>query len=105
MATERLAVPEEATGSRLDQFLAVPVGSRSKAQSLIEARLVRVDGAPRSKRHLVKPGEVVELLHDESAPSADTSPSDVPFTIAYEDEHLLVVDKPEGVVVHPARGH
>jgi 23S rRNA pseudouridine1911/1915/1917 synthase len=97
-----LEVPAEAGGMRLDRFLAEPVGSRAKAQSLIEAKLVRVDGRVRPKRHVVQVGERIEV-DDEPAPAVE--PSEAPFAIAYEDEHLLVVDKPAGVVVHPARGH
>jgi 23S rRNA pseudouridine1911/1915/1917 synthase len=63
-----------------------------------------VDGAVQRKRHLVATGEMIEV--DDSA--RDSAPAPVgaaPFEVAYEDEHLLVVDKPAGVVVHPARGH
>jgi 23S rRNA pseudouridine1911/1915/1917 synthase len=98
-----LRVPEEAGGLRLDRFLSEPVGSRAQAQTLIEAGLVRVDGRPRPKRHTVRPGEMVTVrARAEIAPEPG---SDVRFEVAYEDEHLLVVDKPAGVVVHPARGH
>jgi 23S rRNA pseudouridine1911/1915/1917 synthase len=65
---------------------------------------VRVDGQIRPKRHLVRPGEVVEVEAG-PAPVADAARSDAPFEVPYEDSHLLVVDKPAGVVVHPARGH
>jgi 23S rRNA pseudouridine1911/1915/1917 synthase len=97
-----LEVPAEAGGMRLDRFLAEPLGSRAKAQSLIEAQLVRVDGRTRPKRHVVQVGERIEV-DDEPAPAVE--PSEAPFAVAYEDEYLLVVDKPAGVVVHPARGH
>jgi 23S rRNA pseudouridine1911/1915/1917 synthase len=98
-----LRVPEEAAGTRLDRFLAGPLGSRSHAQSLIDAHRVLVDGRPRPKRHLVSPGELIEI---EEAPVPPEVPaSDAPYTVAYEDDHLLIVDKPAGVVVHPARGH
>jgi 23S rRNA pseudouridine1911/1915/1917 synthase len=94
-------------GTRLDVFLASrpEVGSRSTAQRLIDAGWVTVDGRKRPKRHLVTPGErVVAVLADPAAAAAPDEP--VPdFGIAYEDEHLIVVDKPAGVVVHPARGH
>src|SRR5690606_33965255 len=73
------------------------------AQRLIDAGLVRVDGAPRPKRHRVAPGERIEVLPDPAPPAE--RPVEVPFAIAYEDPHLLVVDKPAGVVVHPAPGH
>lgn len=100
-----LRVPPEAAGERLDALLAEPLGSRSRAQRLIDAGRVTVDGRPRPKRHRVSPGELVSV--DESdlraAPEPDGEPA--PFAVAYEDEHLLIVDKPAGVVVHPARGH
>ena len=91
---------------RLDRFLAAPLGSRARAQALIDAGQVQVDGRPRPKRHAVTPGEVVTITAGEApALSPSPEPEGAPFTIAYEDEHLLVVDKPAGVVVHPARGH
>jgi 23S rRNA pseudouridine1911/1915/1917 synthase len=102
MAAEFL-VAEEAAGTRLDRFLAGPVGSRARAQSLIDAGRVRVDGYVRPKRHLVRAGERVEVEHEAQHEVAVSAY--IPFGIAYEDEHLLIVDKPAGVVVHPARGH
>ena len=104
MTPVELRVPDEAAGTRLDRFLATPLGSRARAQSLIDDGRVRVDGAVRPKRHLVAAGEAIEIDDAivEPGPVPDES---APFEIAYEDEHLLVVDKPAGVVVHPARGH
>jgi 23S rRNA pseudouridine1911/1915/1917 synthase len=103
MARE-LTVPPEAAGERLDVFLAAHAGSRTAAQRLIDGGHVTVDGEPRPKRHALAGGETVAI----EEPAARTSDADVPpaaFTVAYEDEHLLVIDKPPGVVVHPARGH
>jgi 23S rRNA pseudouridine1911/1915/1917 synthase len=102
----RIEVDAAAEGERLDQLLAQPLGSRSAAQRLIDAGLVTVDGEVRPKRHRVAVGERIEVL-PEPAGAAATGPAadEVPFAILYEDEHLLVVDKPAGVVVHPARGH
>ena len=104
MSGETLRVPEAAAGTRLDRFLAAAVGSRARAQALIDAGLVRVDGSLLPKRHLVRGGEAVEI---EGLPveAAAAAAEPAPFDVAYEDEHLLVVDKPAGVVVHPARGH
>jgi 23S rRNA pseudouridine1911/1915/1917 synthase len=96
-------VPAEAAGERLDVFLAPHAGSRTAAQRLIDDGLVRVDGRPRPKRYTLAGGETVTI---EERPSGDEP--DVPdarFAIAYEDEHLLVVDKPAGVVVHPGQGN
>jgi 23S rRNA pseudouridine1911/1915/1917 synthase len=99
----RLEATDGDAGERLDSFLAVPLGSRAKAQRLIDAGLVTVDGTERPKRHKLAVGEVVEVAPE---PEAELEPAgDAPFAIAYEDEHLLIVDKPPGVVVHPAPGH
>ena len=101
----RLTVPTAADGARLDRFLATPLGSRARAQAAIEAGAVLVDGYPRAKRHELRPGQVIEVRHA-AAPEPDVRGGEtVSFRIAYEDAHLLVVDKPAGVVVHPARGH
>ena len=96
-------VGDGAAGTRLDRFLAGPLGSRARAQSLIDRQRVWVDGRVRPKRYTIRVGERVEVDAVDEVPEVD--PTDVPFGIAYEDEHLLIVDKPAGVVVHPARGH
>jgi 23S rRNA pseudouridine1911/1915/1917 synthase len=99
-----LRVPADAAGTRLDQFLAEPLGSRARAQRLIDAGLVLVDGRLRPKRHPLRGGELVEAEEPE-LPPASAEPDPAPFRIAYEDDQLLVVDKPAGVVVHPGRGN
>jgi len=96
------ATPDD-EGTRLDAFLAGPLGSRARAQRLIAAGAVLVDGQPAPKRHLVTAGQLVTVDEPEEAPAADLP--DAPYAVPYADEHLLVVDKPAGVVVHPARGH
>jgi 23S rRNA pseudouridine1911/1915/1917 synthase len=98
-----MRVPADAAGERLDVFLAGAVGSRTRAQRLIEEGHVTVDGAPRPKRHVLAGGETVRVDEPEVEPEPAVAPA--PFRIAYEDEHLLVVDKPAGVVVHPGQGH
>jgi 23S rRNA pseudouridine1911/1915/1917 synthase len=100
----RLEVPPAAGGVRLDRFLAEPLGSRAKAQTLIDSQRVRVDGRIRPKRHLVSAGELIDVDPGEAGP-AEVEEVAARFEVPYEDEHLLVVDKPAGVVVHPARGH
>lgn len=99
-----LTVGPEQAGLRLDQFLAAPLGSRAHAQELIEARRVRLNGRARPKRALVQAGDRIEV-EEQPVPAPAGQQSDASFTAIYEDEHLLVVEKPAGVVVHPARGH
>jgi 23S rRNA pseudouridine1911/1915/1917 synthase len=103
-STLRLAVPAEAAGTRLDRFLSEPLGSRARAQALIDAGRVHVNGRPRPKRHAVSSGDVIVVTPDDPVIPPAPEPA-VAFTVAYEDEHLLIVDKPAGLVVHPARGH
>lgn len=106
MAAERIriTVREGEAGMRLDRLLAEPLGSRARAQRLIDSGRVRVDGRIRPKRHAVSGGELIEV--EPAGEHAEDAPDErAPFTIAYQDEFLLVVDKPAGVVVHPARGH
>jgi 23S rRNA pseudouridine1911/1915/1917 synthase len=95
----------EDEGLRLDAFLAArgATPSRAAAQRLIEAGAVTVDGRPRPKNHRVAAGEHVTL-----APAADegAEAATVPeFEVVFEDDDLLVVDKPAGLVTHPASGH
>jgi 23S rRNA pseudouridine1911/1915/1917 synthase len=99
---ELRATPDD-EGTRLDAFLAGPLGSRARAQRLIEAGAVLVDGERAPKRHLMSAGERVSVDEPEETRAADAP--DAPYAVPYADEHLLVVDKPAGVVVHPARGH
>jgi 23S rRNA pseudouridine1911/1915/1917 synthase len=100
-------VPDDAAGTRLDRYLAsLPaVRSRAVAGRLLADDGVRVDGQVRPKSHRLVGGEELEL----ELPPADADDrlvaEDVPMRIAYADEHLLVVDKPAGIVVHPAPGH
>jgi 23S rRNA pseudouridine1911/1915/1917 synthase len=104
---ELVAGPEHA-GERIDVALArIPeIGSRSAAQRLVDAGAVTVDGEPRPKRHRLTPGERVEVTVEPPEP-VDPGPAGegVPHEVVFEDEHLIVVDKPAGVVVHPSAGH
>ncbi len=99
-------VPDEAAGERLDRFLAsLPeVGSRSVAERLLEMGTVLVDGQSLDKSRRLSGGE--ELEFEPPEPEVTTlEPEQMDLRIAYEDEHLMVVDKPAGLVVHPGSGH
>jgi 23S rRNA pseudouridine1911/1915/1917 synthase len=105
MPPDELEVPGEAAGQRLDAWLAeaVPGLSRSRAASLIEADGVRVDGVPRAKNHRLRGGERVQVI--DRQPAAEPVPEGPAARIAWENRDLLVIDKPSGLVVHPAPGH
>jgi 23S rRNA pseudouridine1911/1915/1917 synthase len=104
LARFRFRVPDDEAGSRLDRVLATrpEIGSRARAERLLADGLVEVDGALLPKSHRLEGGEqvAVELPPE---PELEAEPMEIP--ILWEDEHLLVVDKPAGVVVHPAGRH
>ena len=104
--TRRLRVPEDAGGERLDRFLAgvAEIGSRGAAERLLDEGRVLVDGAEQAKSYKLVGGEEVSFEPPRPVP-ATVQPEEMELRLAYEDEHLLVVDKPAGVVVHPAPGH
>jgi 23S rRNA pseudouridine1911/1915/1917 synthase len=97
----RLVVPSEAAGERLDRFLASRLGSRAAAERAVEAG-ARVDGAERAKSFRLAGGEELELVDVAEAPLPERPPRP---PVVWEDEHVLVVDKPAGLVVHPGAGH
>jgi 23S rRNA pseudouridine1911/1915/1917 synthase len=109
MSVETLTVPEEHDGARLDVVLADVCGSRSRAQRAIAEGSVRVDGSPANpgqKRLAVRAGQTVEVdLGTLVQPIGEVRRDAPPVDVRYEDEHLLVVDKPAGLVVHQGAGH
>ena len=106
MAQHTITVSDEGDGLRLDRFLASVLAehSRSQIQRLIKDGQVQLDGRPAKSNHAVKVGQSISLDIPEPAPSALT-PEALPLPIVYQDHDLLVVDKPAGMVVHPAAGH
>jgi 23S rRNA pseudouridine1911/1915/1917 synthase len=95
-------VPSTAAGTRLDKFLAEALGSRAAAERAVSAGAL-VDGIARPKSHRLGGGEVVTLADEPELVLSQHTLPDVP--LAYEDEHILVVDKPAGLVVHSGAGH
>jgi 23S rRNA pseudouridine1911/1915/1917 synthase len=94
-------------GERLDVALGGDprVGSRAAAVKLIEAGAVTVDGQKRQKRYTLKEGERIDVRPVEPPPPDTAGGDEVEFDVVYEDDHLMVVDKAAGVVVHPSAGH
>ncbi|MCR5825788.1 MAG: RluA family pseudouridine synthase [Oscillospiraceae bacterium] len=101
-----LLTTEEAKGARLDAFVAERVEgvSRAAAAKLIERGAVLVDGAPAAKSAKLTGRETVAVTLPEPEP-IDAQPQDIPLDVVYEDADVIVVNKPAGLVVHPAPGH
>lgn len=100
-----LPVNDEMGGTRLDSFVASSSElSRSYAQSLLESGLILVNGKNVKKNYKACAGDVVTVSLPEPEPD-DALPQDIPLDIVYEDDSLLVVNKPQGMVVHPANGN
>ena len=103
---EKMNFIAEQDGGRLDKALAVliPGQTRSYLQKLIEQGLVTVNGSPADKKTKVSPGDEIEVTLPD-ARKLSLEPENIPLDIPYEDDDLLVVNKPKGMVVHPAAGH
>ena len=99
-------VEAESAGERLDVYLAglLPQHSRSQIQRLIREGLVTVAGTSSRPNHPVKPAEHIVVEVPEAAPATPLA-QELPLPIVYQDADVLVVDKPAGMVVHPAAGH
>ncbi len=100
---QEIEVLEQMSGQRLDVLLAEFVGSRSRAQRLIEQGAVEVNGLKASKRERPSTGDRITVEVPQAASNVQFDAGDL--EVVYEDEDLLVVDKPAGMVVHPAPGH
>lgn len=103
---ERLDVTDEYDGIRLDHYITavLPERSRSQIQRLIRTRHVRLNRKSVRASHTVHPGDVVELEIPAAVPATPTAEA-LPLTILHDDADLVVVNKPPGMVVHPAAGH
>lgn len=101
-----LRASEESKNQRLDAFLASSLDglTRSQATRLIESGEVAVDGKPVSKSYKLAGGEDIAVTLPEPEP-VEAVPQDIPLDVVYEDADVIVVNKPSGMVVHPAPGH
>ncbi len=104
---DRLWIQEEEAGERLDKILArrfKEIHSRTYFQMLIDEHLVLVNGIPVKKRTKLQAGDEIEIQFA-LTPEIDLTPEDIPLDILYEDDYLIVINKPVGMVVHPAPGN
>ena len=96
----------DTAGERLDAYLARAVENmtRSGAQKLLDEGCILLNGKPGRKNDRLKPGDTVRVSIPEPK-AVDIAPKEIPLDIVYEDEDVLVINKPKGLVVHPAAGH
>lgn len=102
-----LTITDEFSELRLDQALAklCPQFSRSRLQEWIKSGHVLVDGHPARQRDITKTGQTLELIPLLETQNDDWTAEDIPLEIIYEDEHIIVLNKPAGLVVHPGAGN
>ena len=102
MPLRTFEVEANEAGERLDRLVAVRLGiSRSAARRLIDDGRILLAGEPANPSHKARTGELIEA----DAPEGGLKPEEIPVPILFEDEHVLVVDKPPGLVVHPGAGN
>ena len=100
-----LAAGEGDVGTRLDAFVSASGElTRSAAARLIEEGAISVDGRAVAKNYKLRPGDTVDILLPEPVPT-EAQPEDIPLDVVFEDEDIIVINKPTGMVVHPAAGN
>ena len=104
--SDEFIVASHDAGLRVDIYLSLKdLGlSRSQIKKSVDEKLVRVNGIYTKVGYRLRHGDIVEIVRREPV-ACHALPQDIPLAIVYEDEHILVVDKPAGMVVHPAAGH
>lgn len=103
---QKIDISEEMIGQRLDKALSFhfQIQTRSRAALLIDENRVRVNGISQKPRYVVQPKDIIEVSFPKSQPT-ELQPYDLKLDILFEDQDILVVNKPAGLVVHPAAGH
>jgi 23S rRNA pseudouridine1911/1915/1917 synthase len=103
----RLTVDRGQSAIRIDKYLAnhIENASRSRIQAAAEAGNIRVNGEPVKSNYKIKPGDEIRILMDYPRRELKIIPENIPLNIIYEDEHLSVINKPPGLVVHPGHGN
>ncbi len=106
MRTETILLIAETEASRIDAYLAANTDlTRSKLQKLIKEGAVALNGKPCRANSAVRPGDAIRILVPETDEDRLPEPEDIPLDVVYEDDDLAVINKPKGMVVHPAPGN
>ena len=108
--TEKILTFEVTEGKkkqRIDTYLANSIehSTRSRVQKLIKAGFVEVNGKPVKANYLIVPNDLIKVTIPVTPRPEETEAEDIPIDVVYEDEYLLIVNKPAGMVVHPALGN
>ena len=103
----RFSIADDHAGERLDKALArlMPDVSRSRLQQWVAEGAVRVNGASVRQRHVLDAGDLIEIEPSAAPEATAFTPEPMDLAVVYEDAHIIVIDKPAGLVVHPAAGH
>jgi len=103
----RIAVDKGQTALRIDKFVTDKIANatRNKVQGAIDDGFIKVNGENVKSNYKIKPGDVITVLLEHPPRVSEVLPEDIPLDIIFEDDHLLVVNKPPGMVVHPAHGN
>ncbi|WP_216255566.1 RluA family pseudouridine synthase [Polynucleobacter sp. AP-Melu-500A-A1] len=102
-----LEISQDMSGERLDKALAtyLPDYSRNRLKAWVEAGAVTVDGRVTKARYLLHGGESIKVFPQEMPEQFAFEPEDIPLDVVYEDDSVIVINKPQGLVVHPAAGN
>lgn len=105
--SQMFTVPEGGKEMRVDRFLSkqLPMHSRTRIQDVIRQGLVLRNGAPLRPSEILRPGDSVTWQEPDAVPCTTAEPEDIPLEVLYEDEELIVLNKPAGMVVHPGAGN
>jgi 23S rRNA pseudouridine1911/1915/1917 synthase len=103
----RIAVDKGQAALRIDKFVTDKIANatRNKVQGAIDDGFIKVNGANVKSNYKIKPGDVITVLLEHPPRESEVIPEDIPLEIIFEDDYLLVVNKPPGMVVHPAHGN
>ncbi|MDD4755238.1 MAG: RluA family pseudouridine synthase [Prolixibacteraceae bacterium] len=103
----RLTADQGQSAIRIDKYLAnhIENASRSRIQAAAEAGNIRVNGNPVKSNYKIKPGDEIRILMNYPRRELKIIPEDIPLNIVYEDDHIAVINKPPGLVVHPGHGN